>query len=280
MEQIRTGGIGLCVVAVLSVLGCYQQNTSDGDLDEYTEVEPYLEDVTETTIEPPYVEEAYVTIEPPPAYDPVGPQAPSSEEWREIAGREAFERKKPFEPTEPIEPNITDQQAENFFDSLSTVAWGLVIALLAAGLAYAIYRQRRKPDLSVSRGNYSATDALLNTAPDALAADLASKLDDRDWRTAIRLRFGQVLQDLRTRKLLVWVPGSTNLEYERALPPYLQHDFAALATDFNYATYAGRQLDERRFDRFAERATAFLLIAYGPNDPRRATSPATKTSGV
>ncbi len=264
----------LCSVAFV-ILGCDQQEpqTADEYYDDITVEEGYAdvtEDITGDT-EPPYVE-AYEPFVPPPVYDPVAPDPLTAEEWRAVADREPFEREGELKPKPREPPRVPDPSAERLFDSLSTVAWVLLIILLLAGLGYVIYRQRLRPDLSVSRSDYSATDALLNTAPDALAADLASKIGTRDFRMAIRLRFGQVLQELRSRKLLVWVPGHTNLDYERALPAYLRGDFAALADDFAYATYAGRELYEERFERFADKADTFLLVAYGPNDPRRAAA--------
>ncbi len=260
---------GAVSVAVLLSVGCEQQNRRQPDGEAAPVIEPVLEEQTGDT----YLAEEYETIAPPPTYEPRGPEPLTAEQWRAITNREAFERRKPIEPPDADKlRKDTGFGSQKFYDSLSTVAWVLVVVLLAAGLAYGVYRFRRKPDLGISRRDYSATDTLLNTAPDALAADLADKLGARDYRMAIRLRFGQVLQELRARRLLVWVPGATNHEYEQVLPPVLRTGFASLAEDFAFATYAGRQLDGVYFRGFADKAENFLLAASAPENPRQAPS--------
>ena len=191
-----------------------------------------------------------------PVYEPAAMPPLTAEEWLDVTQRPPYARKGLPEPNEGI------QLDPGWADLLGTVAWVIVVVLLVALLIYLLARHSKRPDLSTSKRDYSATDELLSTSADDLAAGLATNLDGRNFREAIRMRFGQVLQTLRQRELLVWVPGNTNREYEAALPSALQPPFAALSAEFSYATYAGREVDEARYERFAAAADDFLEVAH------------------
>ena len=202
-------------------------------------------------------------------YAPASPPPLSSDDWDEVTGRGPFERKGLPEPREPL-PSLDPGIA----DALGTIAWIAVVGLLVGALAYLLYRRSKRPDHGTTRRDYGAADELLSASADDLATGLADNLDGGDYREAIRLRFGQVLQALRTRGLLVWVPGHTNAEYEAALPAALRGPFAGLSREFSYATYAGREVDAQRYERFAAAAEDFLEVAHadGIRRPAGATA--------
>ena len=204
-----------------------------------------------------YATEVWPAVSP---YRPSPKPALTPADWDAIAAREPYERKAPRDTTsrrtQALDPGLAD--------GIGTVAWVIVVALLLGVLAFLIYRHRQRPDLSVTHTDYGTTDELLSATADELATGLETGLETRDFRKAIRLRFGQVLQTLRARGLLTWVPGNTNLDYERGLPTALREGFHDLSAEFSYATYAGRDIDEARYTRFAEAAESFLLQAHAP----------------
>ena len=207
--------------------------------------EEVLAQATELTLPPvrPY------QLSPKPALTPA--------DWEQVTQRGPYDQKEPKQPRVPRTPNVMDRGVA---DAIGTVAWVLVVVLLLGGLAYLVYRYRKRPDLGVTRTDYGTTDELLAASADDLATGLKTNLHDGDYRLAIRMRFGQVLQALRERGLLKWVPGRTNLDYERALPVELAKAFGSLSNGFAYATYAGREVSAQRYEHFAAEAAAFLTL--------------------
>ena len=240
----------------------------DTELDDWRGPDTYDADTYDADAEES-TEEVPPAVAPPPVapYRPSPKPAMTPADWDAIAGGEPYDQLAPRDTTgrRALDPALAE--------GIGTAAWVLVVVLLAGLLGYLVYRHRQRPDLSVSRTDYGTTDELLRTPADELAAGLATGLDARDYRTAIRLRFGQVLQALRTAGLLTWVPGNTNRDYERALPAALQSGFYGLSEEFSFATYAGREVAEARYRRFAEAADAFLHRAEVP----RAATPPTHT---
>ena len=201
-------------------------------------------------------------LPPVPPYTPTPKPALTPADWDAIAERGPYDQLPPPD-TASQRPSALDPAIA---EGIGVAAWVLAVALLLAMVGYLIYRHRQRPDLAVTRTDYGTTDELLSATADELATGLATGLEAHDYRAAIRLRFGQVLQALRARGLLTWVPGSTNLEYERELPPMLRADFRDLSAGFSFATYAGRDVGEARYARFAAAAEAFLARARAPHN--------------
>lgn len=260
---VATLGIALALMLLTSWGACAEAPVTEAQDGAVTETLAAVEEPPDASAD---VAVSQVDDAGVPPYEPPVPPPLTTEQWEEVTGRGPYPREPPPEPSQPFRP-LDPAIAEG----LGTLAWVLVVGLLAGGIAYLFYARRRRPDLGTSRRDYSAADELLSASADDLATGLASNLDGGDYREAIRMRFGQVLQALRDRGLLTWVPGRTNAEYEVALPATLRYEFAGLSAEFSFATYAGRVVEERRYRAFAAAADEFLALAYV--DARRGPSP-------
>ena len=160
---------------------------------------------------------------------------------------------------------------DGFLQGVDAIAWILIVALILGAIGYLLYRQRRDTSVTVNRDAYGVTDELLEASPEELQSQLDQHLAQGDYLNAIRYRFGQVLQSLRQRRLLTWIPGNTNQDYQEQLPEGYQHNFGRIASAFAYAFYAGRVVDQEQYQRFSQQVEEFdvqLGAASSNPDPR------------
>jgi len=198
----------------------------------------------------------------PPVEDVV-----SDEKWEEITEGVLFERTREKDKDEElptINPGI--DFGSGFETGLSTIAWVLVVVLIVGFIAWLIVRT--KVDTSVDKvRDFTLTDELLAASKEELADALTQNLNAKDYRGAIRYRFGQLLQAMRKEGLLVWVPGRTNAEYQSNLQNPFFTPFGVLAKAFSYALYSGRDTTLAHYEDFAQNADAFLALV-SPLSPK------------
>ena len=198
-------------------------------------------------------EVAFVS-DPPPPRDVV-----DEAEWREIVGDAAYAREE-VEPRPELDPKLGTDFGEGLLAGVRTLAWVLVVLLLVGGLLYLYLRAGRDTSVRSPGRSYGLTDELLAASEAELETALDRNLREGAYREAIRYRFGQLLQHLRSAGLLRWVPGKTNADYRDELPggeAGLREPFAALARQFAFATYAGREVGESQYEDFATAASRF-----------------------
>lgn len=200
---------------------------------------------------------------------PVG-DVVSDEKWAEITEGVSFERSKKEKPKEKEDkaddassdstiPNRGVDFGKGFETGLSTIAWVIVVALIIGVLAWFIIRT--KVDTSVDKvRDFSLTDELLAASKEELADALSQNLNNEDFQAAIRYRFGQLLQEMRKKGLLIWVPGRTNAEYQRALQDPFSQPFGVLAEAFSYALYSGKETTRAHYDEFASNADQLYAL--------------------
>jgi len=233
--------------------------------EELLQVEPdtfsYESDTDLLDTEQEVYEQHYVS---PPVWDSVGakPQALlDAAEWQAIVEGHSYPReneddqeKREKKEEQAQKSNSGIDFGEGFLDGIGVLAWVLCIALILAGIGYLIFRQQRDTSVSKRSSSYGLTDELLEQSDEQLQDQLDIHLASGNYRDAIRYRFGQVLQMLRKRSLLSWVPGKTNQDYHDELPLVYQKTFALLAAAFSHAFYSGKEVDRAAYDSFANTA--------------------------
>ncbi len=226
-----------------------------------------LPDAYAQTDEAETYSEPIILIETPPSASPepiAGPSL-SAADWQDVTRRGPYEVEVPPKPKEPDVPPVDEAAAAKFVEQLvSILSWvGIAVGLcLLIWLGYKYYENQ--VDTSVSGRAYVGTDSLMNASETELATQLEENLGERNFHLAIRYRFGQLLQALRKKRLLEWVPGSTNAEYAAALPTSLQADFRRLAEVFDFAAYGGREVTAEQYADFADRVLDYAKLVGLP----------------
>lgn len=248
-----------------SLEGEYDQ--VDYDQDGSSEIEAYIyqEDEGNYDSDEAYVheKESYATVPPPipelANVPPVG-DVVSDAAWKTITDGVSYERTTAEEKEEPAPDfNPGFNFGKGFETGLSTLAWILVVSLIVGLLFWLI--ARTKVDTTVDKArDFTLTDELLAASKEELEDALTQNLNRKDYRAAIRYRFGQLLQAMRKEGLLIWVPGRTNAEYQRNLQDPFFTPFGVLAKAFSYALYSGRATTLTHYEDFAQKADAFLAL--------------------
>ena len=208
-----------------------------------------------------YEDEVEYLDPPPPELASVDPQGDviSDNEWERITDGVSYERteKKKPEPRETSDFNPGINFGKGLEEGFSVLVWILVIVLIVGLLAWLIIRTKVDNSVGAVR-DFSVTDELLAASKEELADALTQNLNAKDYRAAIRYRFGQILQAMRKEGLLVWVPGRTNAEYQEQLEEPYKEPFGVLAKAFSFAMYSGREVSLKNYDDFSYNADAFL----------------------
>ncbi len=228
-----------------------EEYVDDSEVEEYEEGfvldEDFLSEEDSEDLDPPIPELATVA--------PVG-EVVADEDWDRITKDISYERTKKEEPqAKDFNPGVNF--GKGIETGFSVLVWVLVIALIVGFLAWLI--MRTKVDNSVDKvRDFSVTDELLAASKKELEDALTQNLNAKEYRAAIRYRFGQILQEMRKQGFLIWVPGRTNAEYQEALSEPFNSSFGVLAKAFSYAMYSGREVRLVEYEDFAQKADAYL----------------------
>ncbi len=206
-----------------------------------------------------------------PRFDDV-PAVPNSQitqaQWDSLGQGRAYKNKVPPQVADAKDGVSWWSIGEGLSSVLSAIAWVLVVALLLGGIGYLVYNQQQRGRIERSRETFGVTDELLAATKEELDDALSQNLAAGNYREAIRYRFGKLLQLLRTRRLLRWVPGKTNDNYASELDDSLRAGFVVLAKAFSYAYYSGRHVTREAYEEFEQLGAGFESSI--PSQTRRA----------
>jgi uncharacterized protein YlbG (UPF0298 family) len=169
-----------------------------------------------------------------------------------------------FSDVDPDMPDMPDAPKVNlgFLDILGRILVILVIVALVAGLAYLIVKGsssiiRRKPK-GTGEDEIEATETEEDIHDLPIEDLLKTAVDERKWRTAVRILYLRSLRSLSENGHIQWQSQKTNYDYLRELQVQeMRTRFADLTRLFEYIWYGEFPVDQSIFQEASESFSAF-----------------------
>lgn len=197
------------------------------------------------------------TAQPELNQEPLPDRGVNKEVWKERTKEISYGERRTPEPEPEQEdaeiPEISTPSAPLFnLEALSPIIMTAVIVIIAALIVYLLVYRFRDRDLRAKARDANTTVDLDKVEEQLESTDVRSLLqraiDKGDHRTALRLYYLLLLQQMSLSGLIRWSKEKTNLEYLLELDDdALASDFKALTIAYERIWYGDRALDRRRF---------------------------------
>ena len=246
MNASNTGhNVCLKIVFFLLLLPADALSQSDTLWTEASDTLPYSEDAAD---------EAYAPYSPPPL-EPLNIRRVDKEQWAKAVRELDYskDRERPRKERKPQAPGVSAVEWTSATQGMGSFLQMVAVALAVVGMAYGIYRMLKAPrNRLIARDGAEITLANLDEYLHETDLDrfLREALEKRDYASAIRIYYLQIIKSLSEKNAITWSREKTNRDYLRETRDYrLGEAFHTVTRAYEHIWYGNQPLSAADYAR-------------------------------